>query len=213
MIMKITPAFAIKKNIGAIIAAGTLMTAPFAIKAQNNTGDNALTQDIFQRETLVTPSGTTNARFLACAPDPSVEVAGEKKTATIVVDLSNNTLYHYDEEGNALAAYLVASGKPGSKTPSGLRIVNHVETYPYKEAPPSTKRRRQPWNYGPKAIILDKLDPYTGEASQAGIFIHGNNDASSIGEYASLGCIRMDNEVIKELSQKVKRGDIVLFKR
>ncbi len=49
--------------------------------------------------------------------------------------------------------------------------------------------------------------------SQTGQFIHGNNDISSLGKYASLGCIRMDNEVIKKLAKEVKRGDIVVIRK
>lgn len=212
--MKIAPCYSIKNTLGITLAAGTMLFAPLAARSQTTTSDAAISEDIFQSSTvLVTPAGTSDRTFLLGAPSPEVEIAGERKTAAIVVDLSTNTLYHYDEKGNALAAYLVASGKPGSKTPAGMSVVSHVETYPYKSAPYSTKRRRQPWNYGPKAIILDKLDPSTGESSQSGIFIHGNNDASSIGKYKSLGCIRMDNEVIKLISSQVKRGDIVLFKR
>ena len=69
---------------------------------------------------------------------------------------------------------------------------------------------KNPGAYGPRAIILNKLNPETGEQSYYGEFIHGNKDASSIGKYVSQGCIRMDNEVIKQLSKQVKRGDIVL---
>ena len=42
--------------------------------------------------------------------------------------------------------------------------------------------------------------------------LHGNSNKSSLGKYASLGCIRMDNEVIKQLSKEVKRGDIIIIK-
>ena len=33
----------------------------------------------------------------------------------------------------------------------------------------------------------------------------------SLGEYASHGCVRMDNKIIKKLSEQVKRGDIVVI--
>ena len=60
--------------------------------------------------------------------------------------------------------------------------------------------------------MLDKIDPLTGEKSNTGQWIHGNNKVSSLGQRESGGCVRMDNEVIKELSAQVKHGDIVLFK-
>lgn len=164
-------------------------------------------------DSLVKPSGTSKKAVMLGAPSPSVEINGIEHIAKIVVDLSKNILYKYNDFGDAERAYLVASGKPSSPTDTGVRVVTHVETYPYRTAPYSTKRRRNPKAYGPKIICLDKVDPLTGERSRTGEFIHGNNNPASIGKYASLGCIRMDNEVIKALAKEVKRGDIVLIKR
>ena len=166
--------------------------------------------DTFER--TVPPQGTTDKDILMLAPNPEIKIKGEDKKAKIVVDLSTNTLYKYNDEGKAESAYLIASGKPRTPTDKGIRIVSHVETYPYRTAPAKTKRRNNPSAYGPKAIILNKLNPKTGEQSQTGEFIHGNNNKSSIGKYVSLVCKRMDNEVIKQLAKEVKRGDIVIIK-
>ena len=91
--------------------------------------------------------------------------------------------------------------------------MTHIETYPYKTAPAATKRRKSPKDYGPKLIGLKLINPKTGSTWVNGEFIHGNNDSSSIGKYASKGCIRMDNEVIKVLSAQVKAGDVVIIKK
>ena len=158
---------------------------------------------------LVEAQGTKDSKVLSKAPSPNVYVNAEIKIATIVVDLSKNYLYKYDPDGIPTAVYLVASGKKSTPTNTGIRVVSHVETYPYRTAPKATKRRRNPRDYGPKIIILNELNPVNGQQSPCGEFIHGNNNPNSIGKYASKGCIRMDNEVIKELSTQVKRGDIV----
>jgi len=203
--MKILP------YIGAIVTTGALLIGGETAKAQTVKTDT-LKYDTYTSITQkVTPAGTDDEAVLLSAPDPSVTIAGEEKTAAIIVDLSRNILYHYNENGIADAAYLVASGKKNTPTDPGVRIIKNIETYPYKYAPPSTKRRRQPWNYGPKTLILEKLDPKTGERSKTGEFIHGNNKPSSLGKYESLGCVRMDNEVIKKLAAQVKRGDIVIM--
>ena len=60
--------------------------------------------------------------------------------------------------------------------------------------------------------MLNKVDTKTGEQSPTGEFIHGNNNPSSIGRYASHGCIRMDNEVIKKLAAETEKGTYVLIK-
>lgn len=203
-----------KLNMGLIglATSAIMLVSPQSSKAQNTVNTQPKC-DTFERTTEITPEGTDNKSILFNAPSAEIEIQGEPRTAKIVVDLSTNVLYKYDEFGNAEKAYLIASGKKRTPTHAGIRVVSHTESYPYKSAPASTKRRREPWLYGPKIIILDKLNPETGEKSQTGEFIHGNNNPDSIGKYASLGCMRMDNEVIKELSTEVKRGDIVIIKK
>lgn len=171
---------------------------------------NQLQQDTFVKDS-VPPSGTTNAIFLASAPSPNIKVSGENKKAKFVVDISKNVLYTYDQNGQPTCAYRIASGKASTPTHTGVRIVSHTETYPYRTAPRHTKRRRTPRAFGPKVIILDNLDTKTGQRSRIGEFIHGNNDSTSIGKYVSKGCMRMNNEVIKELAKNAKRGDIVII--
>ncbi len=200
--MRITNTF---KTLGLTLAVATLPLCRNRVYAQNQQKDDFTI-------TTATPKGTDSKTILAGAPSPNIEIAGEKKTAKFVVDLSKNILYKYNVQGKAEMAYLIASGKESTPTSKGVRIVTHTETYPYRTAPRGTKRRRNPRAYGPKIICLNKIDTQTGEQSQTGEFIHGTNDLSSLGKYASHGCMRMDNEVIKELSQKVKRGDIVIIK-
>lgn len=158
------------------------------------------------------PEGTSDKEVLAGAPNPNINIQGQIKTAKFVVDLSKNVLYKYNIQGKPEMAYMIASGKPSTPTSKGVRVVTHTETYPYRTAPAHTKRRRNPSAYGPKIILLNKLDPNTGEKSDIGEFIHGNNNFDSLGRYASHGCMRMDNEVIKQLAAEAKRGDIVIIK-
>ena len=169
-------------------------------------------QDRFER-TEVTASGTTAPSALINAPTPYVYVLDEEKTARFVVDITDNILYEYDESGIAQCAYKVASGKKKTPTTPGIRVVSHTETYPYRTAPKSTKRRKNPGAYGPRIIYTKLINPKTGEITDNGEFIHGNCDPKSIGQHASGGCIRMDNEVIKDLAEKVKRGDIIIIKK
>lgn len=202
----------------ALAVAAGVVSAP-VLKAQNT----GLGEDVFVsavdksinkkvEKAVITPSGCKEPSVLIAAPNPSIKILGKNKIATFVVDLSSNVLYHYDKEGNATAAYLIASGKKSTPTHKGIRIVTHVETYPYKSAPPASKRRKHPRDYGPKIIVLKALDPKTGEKTPTGEFIHGNRNQNSLGKYASKGCMRMDNEVIKELATQAKSGDIVIIK-
>ncbi len=203
--MKINFNPSIRNTIGIALAAITLNTTTLPIRAQEK-------PDTLELSIKVTPEGTSNDTILQRAPNPEITIKGEKKKAIIVVDLSKNILYQYDKDGNATTAYLVASGKKRYPTDPGIRIVTHIEKYPYRSAPKSTRRRRKPNDYGPRIICLEKVDPKTGKRSPTGEFIHGTNNPNSLGKYASLGCIRMDNGVITKLAEEVKRGDLILIK-
>lgn len=218
--MKIYKIPRIKHALGVLtLAAGAVMCPPKAASV------NTLKYDTFEHHTeipvspgmkitaIVPPEGTASAEILRDAPPPEVEILGKTKTAKIFVDLTNNILYKYDNEGNAEAAYSVASGKESTPTRTGVRVVSHIEDYPFRGAPSWSKRRRSPSAYGPKIIILDMINPETGEKWNNGEFIHGTNNPSSIGKHISHGCVRMDNEVIKELAGEVKRGDIVVMRK
>lgn len=220
--MKISFISPFKTGLGTLALATAVAFTPLAGSGAktNNLRNPSDTFEYFQKKSpdevlLPPPAGSTSEEILAFAPDPSVKVMGRDKKATFVVDLTNNVLYHYNKEGEPICAYRVASGQNNRKdrTDEGLRIVSHVETYPYNRAPAHTKRHKQPYLFGPKIIILDTLNPRNGKRGSTGEFIHGNNDVSSIGKHASGGCIRMDNTVIKELAKVVKRGDIVVMMR
>lgn len=160
----------------------------------------------------ISPKGSSKPEHLKNAPSPKITIAGEEKTAAIVVDTEHNLLYTYDDEGNAQTVYSVATGKKYTPTKKGIKMITNVESYPYKTAY-GTKRKRNPNNYGPNVIIIENIDPETGKiVGRNGQFIHGNNNENSLGTYASLGCVRMDNEVIKKLSKEVVRNTYVLVK-
>ena len=208
--MKILPIRNIKNTARILLTTGALIAVPLGAVPQIQ-NKQELVADVFENTNIVTPKGTTSASVLFHAPSPYITVKGEEKIATIVVDLNKNILYKYDSLGIPQKAYLIASGKSKTPTDTGIRVVSHVERYPYKSAPQTTKRYKNPSDYGPRTIILLKIDPITGEKTPTGEFIHGNNNSSSIGKYVSKGCMRMDNEVIKELASQVKRGDIVVI--
>ena len=233
--MKIINNFNLKKTLGITLAAASICSAASCIKSGSMTLPEdrfvhqkdtlvlnkdsldtpqdtlVLTKDSILKQIEISPKGTDTIPVLKNAPSPKLKLCGKDTIAAIVVDLSKNILYKYNDKGEPVCAYLVASGKEKYPTDKGLRVVINVESYPYKNAPKVTKRYKKPWDYGPRAIILETVDPETGKRGKTGEFIHGNNNPKSLGKYASLGCIRMDNEVIKKLAKEVKRGDLVLI--
>lgn len=97
----------------------------------------------------------------------------------IIVDLSDRNLYLLHEDV-VVRSFPVGVGKMVTATPTGeFNIIN-------KQANPGGP-------YGAFWMGLSK--PYYG--------IHGTNDPSSIGKEVSLGCIRMYNDDVLQLSELV----------
>lgn len=184
-----------------------------------------MNNDVFEKQDtievvddMLKPRNKTqlSSEELLAAPTPIVNIAGEERNVGIVVDTKTNKLYRYDESGEVVDGYHVATGKLKSNgkslTTPGIRRVHHIENYPYKSAP-GTKRSRNPKDYGPNILYLTIINPKTGkEEGSNGEFIHGNNNPSSIGKYASHGCIRMDNDIIRQFAKEVQKGTLVLIK-
>lgn len=180
-------------------------------KTNSNAPDETPQTGLTIEKEKVSPKGSKNPEHLKNAPSPIITVAGEQKFAAIVIDTKTNLLYRYDDKGQAEIVYSVATGKKSSPTRKGIKMITNVEAYPYKTAY-GTKRKKNPNDYGPNVIIIENINPETGKIyGNNGQFIHGNKNPNSLGKYASLGCVRMDNEVIKELSKEVEKNTYVLI--
>lgn len=131
---------------------------------------------------------------------------------TIVVKTAERRLYYVLENGHSVS-YPVAVGKAG-KTWTG---VAHIQGKFLKPAwsPPEDIRRDKPSlpdvipggaPENPMGVAAMTLNP--GEYA-----IHGTNAPSSIGHFASYGCIRMHNHDIMDLYQRVDVGTPVVVLR
>ena len=145
---------------------GVLTTSEVKASAQNK-----LDRDTVELSSKVSPEGTSDTRFLKYAPKPELVYMGEKENAKFVVTLGDNRLYQYNSDGEPIKVYSIATGKVATPTEEGVRVVSHVESFPYLTAPRTTKRRRNPRSYGPKIIILDKILSFCNKSV---IFIHSD---------------------------------------
>ena len=131
---------------------------------------------------------------------------------TIVIRTSERALYLVDGYGSALR-YRVAVGQPGKQWYGWSQIdgkyVQPAWTPPYevkRDNPrlPDLIPGGSPRNpMGPRALTLSG-----GEYA-----IHGTNKPSSIGTFASYGCIRMHNSDIVDLYERVGVGTRVVVTR
>lgn len=123
---------------------------------------------------------------------------------TIVVSISKNMLYLYD--GFKIEkSYPVATAAPGYETPLGSwHVINKVENPTWINPAPNG------WGAGEPAQILpgpgNPLGTRALYLDAPGIRIHGTPDSSSIGSYASHGCIRMFISDSEDLYPRVPMG-------
>lgn len=184
---------------------------PYAIEKTSKQEETTETKAAAKTQSTTASEDIKDPELLANAPSNKITVAGQEKQARIVVSLSTNKLYLYDENGQAEEVHSIASGAAKTPTHKGLRQVSHIETYPYASAN-GTKRQKNPKPYGPKILVLNIVNPETGKTQGSnGEFIHGNSNESSIGKYASHGCMRMHNDQVKRMAEMVAPGSYVLI--
>jgi len=134
---------------------------------------------------------------------PTREAAG-----TIIVDTPNTYLYYVLGGGKAVR-YGIGVGREGF-TWSGVRSVERKTEWP-DWSPPAEMITRQP--YLPRWMAGGPGNPLGARALYIGgtIYrIHGTNTPSSIGQNVSSGCIRMLNEDVMDLYNRVNVGTKVV---
>jgi lipoprotein-anchoring transpeptidase ErfK/SrfK len=134
---------------------------------------------------------------------------GDYSPGTIVVKTNERRLYLVLEQGRAVR-YPVGVGKAGKQWAGATRIDGKYRQPAW--APPADVKRDNPSI--PDVIAGGSPANPMGVAAMtlAGgeYAIHGTNRPSSIGGYVSYGCVRMYNEDITDLYQRVSVGTPVV---
>ena len=138
-----------------------------------------------------------------------------EKPGTIIVDTGNKFLYHI--QGNGMARrYGVGVGKQGM-TWSGTETVSNKRVWPDWRPPKSMieRERREKGRILPAHMPGGEANPLGARALYLGSTlyrIHGTNAPWTIGTNNSSGCIRMRNQDVIELYERVKVGTKVIVK-
>jgi lipoprotein-anchoring transpeptidase ErfK/SrfK len=148
----------------------------------------------------------------AVAPASAREIvrySGEVRPGTIVVKTSERRLYLVLSDGQAIR-YPVAVGRTGKQW-QGWAQVNGKHVQP-AWTPPAEVRRDNPKlpNVIPGGAPNNPMGPRALTLSGGEYAIHGTNRPSSIGTFASYGCIRMYNQDIVDLFERVGVGTQVV---
>ncbi|NWG22912.1 MAG: L,D-transpeptidase family protein [Pseudorhodoplanes sp.] len=136
-------------------------------------------------------------------PYPTREPAG-----TIIIDTQNTYLYYVLGGGQAIR-YGIGVGREGF-TWAGIEKISRLAEWPDWH-PPSEMIERQP--YLPRFMAGGPGNPLGARALYLGktvYRIHGTNQPSTIGQFVSSGCIRLLNEDVEDLYNRVKVGTKVV---
>ncbi|MEN3931065.1 L,D-transpeptidase [Microvirga sp. W0021] len=145
----------------------------------------------------------------------TVKYNGSEQAGTIVVDIDSRHLYLVQNNGTAVR-YGIGVGKQGFSWKGAARV-GRKGVWP-NWSPTSTMVRIKPDlprhvkggldnPLGARALYL-----YNGNVDTL-FRIHGTNEPWSIGQAVSSGCIRMLNQDVLDLYQRVEVGAPVIVKR
>lgn len=141
---------------------------------------------------------------------PTAEAAG-----TIIINPAQRTL-HYVTGPNAAIRYGIAVGRAGFEW-SGVAQVTDKKSWPTWTPPPEMIERDPKlakWEKGQPGGLTNPLGAraiyLTTNGVDYGYRIHGTPEWKSIGRNASSGCIRMINQDVIDLFNRVQGGEKVV---
>ena len=137
-----------------------------------------------------------------------IDYSTKEPDGTIVIDTPNTYLYLVLGNGKAMR-YGIGVGREGF-TWAGAEKVTRMAEWPDWH-PPAEMIERQP--YLPRFMAGGEGNPLGARALYLGktlYRIHGTNQPSTIGTFVSSGCIRLTNDDVSDLYQRVTVGTRVV---
>jgi lipoprotein-anchoring transpeptidase ErfK/SrfK len=137
-----------------------------------------------------------------------VSYPSDHKPGTIVVSTAQRRLYLVLGNGQALS-YAIGVGRAGAAW-SGVSQVTAKREWPDWTPPPQMLQRRPDL---PHHMVGGPDNPMGARAIYLGASlyrIHGSNEPDTIGQAVSSGCIRLTNEDVIDLYNRVQIGATVI---
>lgn len=141
-----------------------------------------------------------------------VSYDGGHGPGTIVIDTRDNFLYLVEQDGKA-RRYGVGTGKPGFEWAGTHKVTSKREWPDWRPPAEMIKRERAKGRSLPAYMAGGPENPLGARALYLGSTlyrIHGTNQPWTIGRAVSSGCIRMRNEDVVDLYERVKVGTTVV---
>jgi lipoprotein-anchoring transpeptidase ErfK/SrfK len=151
------------------------------------------------------------ATIPASASGSVVPFNGDVSPGTIVVRTNERRLYLVLGQGRAMA-YPVGVGRAGRQW-SGRANIDGKHIRPAWTPPPDMARETGRSGVIPGGSPQNPMGVAAMTLSGGDYAIHGTNQPSSIGGFVSYGCIRMYNQDITDLFDRVSIGTPVIVTR
>lgn len=184
-----------------VILTGLLFSAQASANEQS---DPAANDPFITASTTPAAAGGFNPEF----ERKIVNVTTPHGAGTIIIDTARRYLYLVQDDGTAIR-YGVGVGRTGFDWTGTHRISRKAEWPDWR--PPAEMRQRQP--YLPAFVPGGVGNPLGARALYLGSTlyrIHGTTENSTIGQAVSSGCIRMRNEDVTDLYERVPIGATVI---
>lgn len=141
-----------------------------------------------------------------------VEYPSDKKPGTIIIDTNNRFLYLVMGDGKA-RRYGVGVGKPGFEWAGSHKITRKAEWPEWHPPREMISREAAKGHFLPDRMDGGEANPLGARAMYLGSSlyrIHGTNAPWTIGFAVSSGCIRMRNQDVVDLYERVGVGTRVI---
>ena len=141
-------------------------------------------------------------------PRETVSYFGPEAPGTVIVSTTERRLYLIEPDHQALK-YGVGVGRQGF-TWSGVTRVAMKKEWPSWTPPAAMLKRRPDLPRFMKGGIENPLGARALYLGASEFRIHGSNEPETIGQAVSSGCIRMTNDDVKDLYERVPVGAKVI---
>jgi lipoprotein-anchoring transpeptidase ErfK/SrfK len=186
-----------------LAAAGGLLTGTNGVRAYESSS--------FPQQAMFGSDNLDGRPQAVAPPRELVNYTGPYAPGTIVISTEERRLY-FILPGHQAMKYGVGVGRPGFSW-SGTKFVAQKREWP-AWTPPAQMLRRRPEL--PRFMAGGPENPLGARAmylSGTLYRIHGSNEPQTIGQAVSSGCIRMTNEDVTDLYERVKIGTRVIVQR
>lgn len=168
--------------------------------------------DILTRQPMIQNQVAEDGRPKASAvPREIVSYSSKYAPGTILISTTERRMYFILPGGQAVK-YGVGVGRPGFEW-SGMKTISRKAEWPGWTPPPQMLKRRPDL---PRHMAGGPANPLGARAMYLGSSlyrIHGSNEPETIGQAVSSGCIRMTNEDVTDLYERVRIGTRVVVMR